>query len=105
MPLSGRSRAKQKSFTTAVDIGLTQTNILNNFRRSNEQLGKFDKIVYIAKLFNEEAHLLVGADISSLQQLRGRKVNLDEVGSGTSYSVRDLFKPRWRKRHAGRARP
>src|SRR5262249_4963857 len=68
-----------------VDIGLTQTNILNSFRRSNEQLGKFDKkIVYIAKLFNEEAHLLVGADITSLEQLRGRKVNLDEVGSGTS---------------------
>jgi TRAP-type uncharacterized transport system substrate-binding protein len=76
-----------------VDIGLTQTNILNNFRRSNEQLGKFDKkVVYIAKLFNEEAHLLVGADITSLEQLRGRKVNLDEVGSGTSYSVRDIFK-------------
>jgi uncharacterized protein len=76
-----------------VDIGLTQTNILNSFRRSNEQLGKFDKkIVYIAKLFNEEAHLLVRADITSLEQLRGRKVNLDEVGSGTSYSVRDIFK-------------
>jgi len=43
-------------------------------------------------LFNEEAHLLVGADITSLEQLRGRKVNLDEVGSGTSYSVRDTFK-------------
>jgi hypothetical protein len=39
-------------------------------------------------LFNEEAHLLVGSDITSLEQLRGRKVNLDEVGSGTSYSVR-----------------
>ena len=54
---------------------------------------KFDKkIVYIAKLFNEEAHLLVGAEITSLEQLKGRKVNLDEVGSGTSYSVRDIFK-------------
>lgn len=76
-----------------VDLGLTQTNILNNFRRSNEQLGSFDnKIVYISKLFYEETHLLVRGDIDSLEQLRGQKVNLDEVGSGTNYSMRDVFK-------------
>ena len=76
-----------------IDLGLTQTNILNNFRHSDEQLGSFDnKIVYIAKLFYEEAHLLVRNDITSLEQLRGQKVNLDEVGSGTNYSMRDVFK-------------
>jgi hypothetical protein len=51
-----------------------------------------DKIVYIAKLFNEEVHLIAGPDITSIEQLRGRKVNLDAKGSGTSYSMRDLFK-------------
>lgn len=76
-----------------VDLGLTQTNILNNFRRSNEQLGSFDnKLVYIAKLFYEEAHLLVRSDINSLEQLRGQKINFDEIGSGTNYSMRDVFK-------------
>lgn len=75
-----------------VDLGLTQTNILNNFRRSNEQLGSFDKkIVYIAKLFTEEAHLIVRSDITSLEQLQDKKVNLDEIGSGTNYSARDVF--------------
>jgi uncharacterized protein len=76
-----------------IDIGLTQTSILNNFRRSNEQLGSFDnKIVYIAKLFNEETHIVVRSDIHSLDQLQGQKVNLDATGSGTSYSMRDVFK-------------
>ncbi len=75
-----------------VDIGLTQTNILNSFRRSNERLGQFDdKIVYIAKLFNEEVHLVAKPNITSLAQLKGLKVNLDARGSGTSYSMRDLF--------------
>ena len=75
-----------------IDIGLTQTSILNNFRRSNEQLGSFDnKIVYIAKLFNEETHIVVRSDIHSLDQLQGQKVNLDATGSGTSYSMRDVF--------------
>jgi uncharacterized protein len=76
-----------------IDIGLTQTSILNNFRRSNEQLGSFDnKIVYIAKLFNEETHIVVRSGINSLEQLQGQKVNLDATGSGTSYSMRDVFK-------------
>jgi TRAP-type uncharacterized transport system substrate-binding protein len=76
-----------------VDIGLTQTSILNSYRRSNERIGQFDeKIVYIAKLFNEEVHLVAGSNITSIEQLRGLKVNLDAKGSGTSYSMRDLFK-------------
>ena len=76
-----------------IDIGLTQTSILNAFRRSNEQLGSFDnKIVDIAKLFNEETHIVVRSDINSVEQLQGQKVNLDATGSGTSYSMRDVFK-------------
>jgi TRAP-type uncharacterized transport system substrate-binding protein len=76
-----------------VDIGLTQISILNNFRHSNELLGVRDnKIVYITKLFNLEAHLLVRSDTTSLEQLQGKKVNLDELGSGTNYSIRDVFK-------------
>jgi len=76
-----------------IDIGLTQVNVLNSFRRSNEQiLGHFDnKIVYITELFNEEAHLVARADITSIEQLRGQKVNLDEEGSGTTHSMRDVF--------------
>ena len=76
-----------------VDIGLTQTSILNSFRRSNERMGQAaNKIVYIAKLFNEEVHLLARNDVASIEDLRGRKVNLDAKGSGTSYSMRDLFR-------------
>ncbi|MBO0836130.1 MAG: hypothetical protein J2P28_11505, partial [Actinobacteria bacterium] len=80
-------------YVKGIDIGLTQTNILNSFRRSNERMGQYDdKIVYIAKLFNEEVHVVAKPDITSIEQLRGRKVNLDAKGSGTSYSMRDLFK-------------
>src|ERR1700739_697684 len=76
-----------------IDIGLTQTSILNNFRHSNELLGVHDnKIVYITKLFNLEAHVLVRSDTTSLEQLQGKKVNLDELGSGTNYSIREVFK-------------
>ena len=76
-----------------IDIGLTQTSTLNNYRRANEILGfNDDKIVYIAKLFNLEVHLVTRANIASIDQLQGQKVNFDELGSGTNYTMRDVFK-------------
>ena len=90
--IGGPRNIRDVRYVRGVDIGLTQTNILNNFRRSNERLGQFDdKIVYITKLFNEEVHLVAKSDITSIAQLKGLKVNLDARGSGTSYSMRDLF--------------
>src|SRR6516165_8387481 len=91
--IGGPRNIRDVRYLRGVDIGLTQTNILNNFRRSNQRMGQVDdKIVYIAKLFNEEVHLVAKPNITSIQQLKGLKVNLDAKGSGTSYSMRDLFK-------------
>jgi uncharacterized protein len=90
--IGGPRNIRDVRYVRGVDIGLTQTNILNNFRRSNERLGQYDdKIVYIAKLFTEEVHLVAKPNITSIAQLKGLKVNLDAKGSGTSYSMRDLF--------------
>ncbi|SDR98510.1 TAXI family TRAP transporter solute-binding subunit [Bradyrhizobium canariense] len=90
--IGGPRNIRDVRYLRGVDIGLTQTSILNNFRRSNERMGQNDdKIVYIAKLFNEEAHLVARSNITSIDQLRGLKVNLDAKGSGTSYSMRDVF--------------
>ena len=77
-----------------IDIGLTQTSILNNFNHVNEVLGvpTDDKIVYITRLFNLEVHLVGGPGITSIDQLKDQKVNLDEVGSGTNYSMREVFR-------------
>jgi len=92
--LGGARNIRDVRYLRGVDIGLTQTNILNDFRRSNERVGQADngKIAYIAELFKEEVHLVARHDITSIEQLRGRKVNLDSRGSGTSYTMRDLFK-------------
>jgi uncharacterized protein len=89
----GPRNIRDVRYLKGVDIGLTQTNILNSFRRSSERMGQTEnKIVYIAELFKEEVHLVARPNITSIEQLRGLKVNLDAKGSGTSYSMRDLFK-------------
>ena len=91
--IGGPRNIRDVRYLKGIDIGLTQTSILNNFRRSNERMGQTDdKIVYIAKLFTEEVHLVARANVTSIEQLRGLKVNLDAKGSGTSYSMRDVFK-------------
>jgi len=89
----GGQNIKDVRFLKGVDLGITQSNLLPYFKRTNE-IGQIDdKIVYIAKLFNEEMHLIVRADsgVRSLADLRGKKVNFSDVGSGTQLSTRDIF--------------
>ena len=89
----GGQNIKDVRFLKGIDLGITQSNLLPYFKRTNEIGVIDDKIVYIAKLFNEEMHLIVRADsgIKSLADLHGRKVNFSDLGSGTQLSTRDIF--------------
>jgi TRAP transporter TAXI family solute receptor len=89
----GGQNIKDVRFLKGVDLGITQSPILNGYRKSNEIGTIDDKLVYIAKLFNEEMHLVVRADsgISTIDQLAGRKVNFSDIGSGTQLSSREIF--------------
>ena len=89
----GGQNVKDVRFLKGVDLGITQANLLSYYKRNN-QIGPIDdKIVYIAKLFNEEMHLIVRADsgIAAIAQLAGRKVNFSDAGSGTQLATRDIF--------------
>jgi len=89
----GGQNIKDVRYLKGIDLGITQSNLLNAYRRSNEIGLIDDKIVYIAKLFNEEMHLVVRADsgITSIDQLAGKTVNFSDIGSGTQLSSRDIF--------------
>jgi TRAP-type uncharacterized transport system substrate-binding protein len=70
----GGQNIKDVRFLKGIDLGITQSIILNEYRESNE-IGNIDNtIVYIAKLFNEEMHVVVRTDsgIDSLEQLSGK---------------------------------
>jgi TRAP transporter TAXI family solute receptor len=89
----GGQNIKDVRYLKGVDLGITQSVLLNGYRKSNEIGAIDDKIVYLAKLFNEEMHLVVRADsgITSIDQLAGKKVNFSDIGSGTQLSSRDIF--------------
>jgi len=89
----GGQNIKDVRFLKGIDLGITQSNLLGYYKRTNEIGTIDDKIVYIAKLFNEEMHLIVreGSGINSLFDLAGKKVNFSDIGSGTQLSTRDIF--------------
>ena len=63
--IGGPKNIRDVRYLRGIDIGLTQTNILNNFRRSNERMGQADnKIVFITRLFTEEVHLVARNEIT-----------------------------------------
>ena len=89
----GGQNIRDVRFLKGIDLGITQSNLLGHFKRTNELGAIDDKIVYIAKLFNEEMHLIVREEsgITSIEQLAGKKVNFSDIGSGTQLSTRDIF--------------
>jgi uncharacterized protein len=91
MSLGAFQNLRDIRYLRGVDLGFAQTNILGYFRRTGELGDLAGKIVYVAKLFNEEIHVIVRSDITSLEQLRGRKVNFSTPGSDTQLSARDIF--------------
>lgn len=90
----GGQNIRDVRFLKGVDLGITQSVLLDEFRSSGEIGNIDDKIVYITKLFNEEMHLVVRADsgIDTLDQLNGKKVNFSDIGSGSQLSTRDIFR-------------
>jgi len=62
------------------------------FMRRERSVASLDRsLQYIAKLYNEELHILGNAQASALADLAGKKVNFDVRGSGTSITASLLF--------------
>jgi TRAP transporter TAXI family solute receptor len=79
-------------FLRGIDLCITQSNIMTYLKKSGELGPNIDaRLAYIAKLYNEEMHILAGPGIRSVQDLNGKRVNLSDVGSGTQFSTRLVF--------------
>jgi TRAP transporter TAXI family solute receptor len=75
-----------------VDLCITQANIMSYLKKTGEFGPNIEnRLAYVARLFNEEMHVLVGPGIKSLEDLNGKKVNFSDVGSGTQFSTRLIF--------------
>lgn len=74
-----------------VDIGIVQSDALAYARRQRLLPGLDRLVQYIAKLYDEEIHVLARSDIAGLSDLGGKPVNVDVRGSGTAMTASLVF--------------
>jgi TRAP transporter TAXI family solute receptor len=89
----GGGNIRDVRFLKGIDMGITQSVLLNRYKRTNEIGPLEDKLVYIAKLNNEEMHLIVRADgpIKTIHDLNGKRMNFSDEGSGTHLSSEEIL--------------
>ncbi len=74
-------------YLRGVDIGFVQADALTYATQHNLAPNLTQSIRYIAKLYDEEVHVLARKDITALQDLNGQRVNVDVLGSGSAMTA------------------
>ena len=74
-----------------VDLAIVQTDVLEDARARRLYPNLESFTTYVAKLNNDEFHLLARADIRSVADLAGKKVNFGPAAGGTAFTGPRLF--------------
>jgi TRAP transporter TAXI family solute receptor len=78
-------------YLKGIDLAFVRTDTLEQLKQDPKIINPASQIVYVARLFNDELHVLARKDITDIKQLAGKKVSFDVKGSGTDYSGRSMF--------------
>jgi TRAP-type uncharacterized transport system substrate-binding protein len=90
--MGGAQNIRDVLYLKGIDAGITSTHMLRYFASTGDLgPGLEQRLHYIAKLFVEEMHVIVGPTIKSAEELAGKKVNFSDVGSTTQITARDVF--------------
>ncbi len=74
-----------------IDMAIVQADVLDYAKQQNFIPGIEGWVTYIAKLYNEEFHLLARREVNSVAELANQKVNVDLRGAGTAITAGRLF--------------
>jgi TRAP transporter TAXI family solute receptor len=94
IPMIGRGslqNLKDIMYLRGTDIGIVQMDAREALKAEGLQERAVERLRYIARLYNEEVHLVAASDITDIRQLQGKKVNIDKAGSGTNLTARLIF--------------
>jgi TRAP transporter TAXI family solute receptor len=90
LPVLGKGSLQNLSdilYLKGIDIGFVQADALTYAKQHNMFPNLAQGIQYISKLYDEEVHVLARKDITQLQDLNNRRVNVDVVGSGSAMTA------------------
>jgi TRAP-type uncharacterized transport system substrate-binding protein len=74
-----------------IDLAVVQSDVLEYAKQQRTPPDINNAILYVAKLYNEDFHLLAKGDIKSIDQLAGKTVNFGTPGSGAAITGPILF--------------
>jgi len=77
-------------YLKGVDVAIVHTDVLTDTMQRGV-IPRQGSVQYIAKLFQEEIHVLARKDIASLSDLKGKVVSIGAVGSGTELTAAALL--------------
>jgi TRAP-type uncharacterized transport system substrate-binding protein len=95
LPILGKGAGQNAydiRFLKGVDLGFVRTDTLQQLREDNRVSNVERHITYVARLFNDELHIIAPREITNIRDLAGKKVSFDVKGSGTDYTGRSMFK-------------
>jgi uncharacterized protein len=94
LPTLGKGSLQNLSdilYLRGIDIGFCQADALAYAKQHNMFPGLTQNIRYIAKLYDEEVHVLARKDITKLADLNGQRINVDVAGSGSAMTAEILL--------------
>jgi len=94
LPVVGRSARQNLTDLFAlrgIDMAILQLDMLDSVRQQRTVPPVETTFTYIAKLYNEEFHLLAGPGVKTIEDLAHQRVNIGIRGSGTSVTAQRLF--------------
>jgi TRAP-type uncharacterized transport system substrate-binding protein len=94
LPVMGKGagqNAYDLRYLRGIDIAFVRTDSLDQLRKDKRVGNAQSHIATIARLFNDELHVVASREITDIRQLAGRKVSFDVRGSGTDVSGRAMF--------------
>jgi TRAP-type uncharacterized transport system substrate-binding protein len=95
LPILGKGAGQNAydiRFLKGVDLGFVRTDTLEQLKEDDRLKNIERHIHYVAKLFNDELHVIASRDVTEIRQLEGKKVTFDVKGSGTDYTGRSMFR-------------
>jgi TRAP-type uncharacterized transport system substrate-binding protein len=78
-------------YLKGVDFAITYADVLDHFKNVLKIPGIEKRVNYVMPMFQGELHIYVRPEINSLQDLVGKKVNFNTVGSAANYTGGIVF--------------
>lgn len=94
LPIAGKGSMQNIHdilYLKGIDLGIVQSDVLKYIKREKLYPGIERRLRYVTKLYNEEFHLVARDDITSIDQLAGKKVNFGGDGGGTHMTASTIF--------------